>query len=854
MKKIILNIFLSALAPLKWGILALVYCLAISACELEEPYGGFNEGVIEFVARPVGFNNQAVETKAAANNFETAIYNCYFLLFDNDPNSDTYGTLIQRSNMLSSLEPQRIETKGLSKVIACYLVNVSHDFVHGIRGYYKPSDSSANPNHYINTAVLDINYSDANPPTTLMGTPYLDHDNNSSTNNVNCIPMLGIWEGNISNRTTITVPIKRLLAKITLDLRVDLTDLGTLGARKDSFFTLQSYKINNLPKQVALITPAEGEDSNWASVPTDEISSRFTSSVVSLNKQIIYNDDSDNTPKKFTCELYVPEYMLQGLTSDEYYALPDRPEGTFGTQMYKPMAYHPDKHPISLTLIGIFDPGILQDEIGLKYNIFLGGNESNDFTLLRNTKYINTITITGFENSDIDHRVEVTSGTDITEIHGQVANSYIIAEPGDYTILAYKGAHKYSELQNIDSKYLCTKGTSVKVSYKDTRLLNLDASDFNVGDENEDGILEITFNSPSILGLTAAGNMVIDLVYTENGTEYTEWSWHLWFVPNVGVGASDFIELGSHTMPDNKHSKMMDRNIGVTAITSVSSAIGAYYKYGQKEPYFNAKNNQAVYEGNSDAYKPYGGGVIQGHTQTWNTDSKSVTDPCPPGYKVPSSSVWIGYTATDEHSSDPYSYLFYSGVNYPYSGYLNSNNELQTNSNTSQSLTYSGNPIEYKTISTPSPLGIYRRYRNITYEVPLTFETGYIHGAEMTLLYSALTSTSGNWLENLFSSFDITNLEWQEGSITTTRVQTGDTGWPLYIPTYDYIYTLEYPTTWKPLSEIGTLESANYETAKGTVIKSALQANIQESGVEYSESDIISIATNNGYQVRCVKE
>ena len=647
------------------------------------------------MARPVGYNNQMVETKSPADDFETAIYSCYFLLFDNDPNSDTYGNLIQRSNMLSSLEPQRIETKGLSKVIACYLVNVSRDFAHGIRGYYKPSDSSANPNHYINTAVIDINYADANPPTTLMGTPSLDHDNNSSTNNVNCIPMLGIWEGNVSNRTTITVPIKRLLAKITLDLRVDLTDLGTLGARKDSFFTLQSYKINNLPRQVALITPAEGEDSNWASVPTDEISSRFTSSVLSLDKQIIYNDDSDNTPKKFTCELYVPEYMLQGLTSDEYYALPDRPEGTFGTQMYKPMAYHPDKHPISLTLIGIFDPGILQDEIGLKYNIFLGGNESNDFTLLRNTKYINTITITGFENSDIDHRVEVTSGADMTEIHGQVANSYIIAEPGDYTILAYKGAHKYSELQNIDSKYLCTKGTSVKVSYKDTRLLDLDASDFNVGDENEDGILEITFNSPSILGLTAAGNMVIDLVYTENGTEHTEWSWHLWFVPNVGVGASDFIELGSHTMPDDNHSEMMDRNIGVTAITSVSSAVGAYYKYGHKEPYFAASKNVAVNEGDDIAYKAYGGGSIEGYTPTWSAAAKSLTDPCPPGYRVPSKSIWEGYEISDKATGTVKTHEYYSGINYPYSGWLDGENQHESTLSETKGFTYE-DEIEWK--------------------------------------------------------------------------------------------------------------------------------------------------------------
>jgi hypothetical protein len=139
-------------------------------------------------------------------------------------------------------------------------------------------------------------------------------------------------------------------------------------------------------------------------------------------------------------------------------------------------------------------------------------------------------------------------------------------------------------------------------------------------------------------------------------------------------------------------------------------------------------------------------------------------------------------------------------------------------------------------------MGIYRRYRNIAYEVPLTLETGYIHGAEMTLLYSALTSTSGNWLENLFSSFDISDLEWQEGSVTNT----GSFFRPKYV--------LSYPDSWKRLSDISRLERANYETAKGTVIKSALQAHIQESGIEYSESDLVNVNNSNSYQVRCVKE
>ena len=64
---------------------ALAFCLVVSACGLEEPFQISQDqgAVIEFVPRALGFNNQAVETKSVADDFEKAIHNCFFLLFDN---------------------------------------------------------------------------------------------------------------------------------------------------------------------------------------------------------------------------------------------------------------------------------------------------------------------------------------------------------------------------------------------------------------------------------------------------------------------------------------------------------------------------------------------------------------------------------------------------------------------------------------------------------------------------------------------------------------------------------------------------------------------------------------------------
>ena len=809
------------------------------------------DGYIEFVARPVGYENKAVQTKSEANPFEGTIANCFLLLFD-----ATTGNRISIHSIDPSLTTTphiKVDAKGHSRIIACFLANVPSGFANDIIGTTKPSadvNPTATNNQYLNTAVLTgITYGSGND----FGKPLVDLDGAGGNAPVPCIPMFGI-QGDIvlsttSGTTSFQVPIYRLFSKVSIDLRVDLDDLGALNVLSESCYDLKSCTITNLPTAVSLYAPSSGNESPWAGISNasnqNQYSSYFTTSTASYTNKLVYNDDSISSNKSYTCDFYVPEYYLNPLTQEEYNQLSStdpesRPTGSYGSEMYKPLAYSSNKSPVFVKLTGIYKQ--IPGDMNLTYDIYLGENATNNYTLKRNTWYKNYIKIKGFSTADVDHRVTVSGDLGLVDIHGQVANCYIVSEPREYSFFAYKGAHKYSDLTDIDAKYKCTKGTSVKILYKDSDLLLLNNSSFTVSDDSERGVKKITF---TINGAwtTWSGNIVIGLVYTdESGNEQIEWSWHLWFVPQISIGTTGIVELGSHTMPNAAKSVMMNRNLGITTtIGTVSAEIGAYYKYGYKEPYFDASKNVAVSEGNSSAYKPYGGGSIEGYTPSWSS-VKSVTDPCPPGYRVPSSSVWSGYIPVDDHSSNPYSFLYYTGVNYPYSGYLDGSNGLHTTFTTSTSLTYSGNPIEYKTISSPSPLGVYRRYRNITYKVPLSLEIGYIHGSENTLFYSALTSTSGSWLENLFSSFDISDLEWQEGTVSNT----GSWLRPNYV--------LTYPSSWKSLSEIGTLERANYETARGTVIKSALQANIQSEGIEYSESELVNVNNSNRYQVRCVKE
>ena len=78
---------------------ALLFLGIFQSCSLKEMYDPTSpendNNIIEFIARPLGYNNQPVETKSAANDFENAIYSCYLLVFDNDEHSLNYGNLIQ---------------------------------------------------------------------------------------------------------------------------------------------------------------------------------------------------------------------------------------------------------------------------------------------------------------------------------------------------------------------------------------------------------------------------------------------------------------------------------------------------------------------------------------------------------------------------------------------------------------------------------------------------------------------------------------------------------------------------------------------------------------------------------------
>ena len=818
--------FLFALAPSKLHIFALFFCLVISSCGLEEPYNSSDESdVIEFVARPLGYNNQMVETKSAANDFEKEIHNCFFLLFDNATGERINTPVNLVGSEVATLPTQlvKLDKVKATSVTACFIANVPSDMVSNIIGLDRPesiADTEENNQKYLNSAVLSgITYGTGNN----FGKPYIDLDGATGSNNpVACIPMLGTQSITLSSANNIIqVPLKRLFAKVTMNIKMQLTEVG-IGQIVPSTvnYELTQYRLYHLPTKVSLIgCRCVGTctcESNWVTNPSAFYANATTylGSTENLGLQTININDSDNNEDNnsdvvegIEFSFYVPEYYLLPKT------------GAIQNQKSKPQNYDNTdkikKYPIYVELVGELNRSLI-DNTHIQHKIYLGGNEIDDFTLKRNTKYINQITIHGTDNNNVDYRVSTEIVNNPVAKEGKAANCYIIAQPGKYTIPAYKGAYN-----NLSQATLCMEGkdlseydTRVEVLANVVEYNNITSITFSERPayDSQTNTISFTVNSMLTNNWVPNGSVIMALQYRKKGatTWTTEWSWHLWFVYNATGSEDGWGTIGYQSMPDGAND-MMDRNLGVhaSALTNAGAQVGFYYKYGEHAPYLDPDGD--------GTFAKYGGGILydsnsQPVTPTWSA-SKSPTDPCPPGYKVPHSSVWA--SSKQEYMDFGSSYFTYKersvswdgidleAINYPYAGRSTSSLKIETTAYINDKNSVSG------TISETLKPGS-GNYRNISYTIDLKYKFSGLYGSDKILYFGYC---------NISDNMKITSYEYSLTGLSYKKYSEGDR---LFSP--DAVMTLA---------------------------KSKIEDNLASYVNVYL---IKSVDTSNGYQVRCVKE
>ena len=225
------------------------------------------------------------------------------------------------------------------------------------------------------------------------------------------------------------------------------------------------------------------------------------------------------------------------------------------------------------------------------------------------------------------------------------ANSYIVSESGAYKFSTVKGNSSERVGAVASAEVLWeTFGTDVTPSVGDL----IKTASYKDG--------EITFRTADTF---REGNAVIA---AKNASGTIIWSWHIWLTD----------EPQEHVYYNNAGT-MMDRNLGATSATPGDvGALGLLYQWGRKDPFLGSSNissNQvaakstitwpsAVSTSSSigtvsyvtanpttfvmDSSSPYDWLYSSYDNTLWTTSgkTKSIYDPCPPGWRIPDGDVW----------------------------------------------------------------------------------------------------------------------------------------------------------------------------------------------------------------------
>ena len=219
----------------------------------------------------------------------------------------------------------------------------------------------------------------------------------------------------------LTIPLSALFAKINFTIKVAPDQ--TVAENPSPRFTLESYKVNNVPNAVTFSKDANSV-AKTAIVPEDAVASYDG---LPITSQTNYAMGATN----LTFSFYVPERLLSPATSADDY---DYPFGEVGDgdidknnngirdedekyrQRFKNLLPNKGQRATYVTITGKFRDH--QNHIwDVTYDIYLGEDNYSNFEIRRNFEYNNFITIRGIQSASdmannenaisIDHRVNV---------------------------------------------------------------------------------------------------------------------------------------------------------------------------------------------------------------------------------------------------------------------------------------------------------------------------------------------------------------------------------------------------------------------------------------------------------------
>ena len=331
------------------------------------------------------------------------------------------------------------------------------------------------------------------------------------------------------------------------------------------------------------------------------------------------------------------------------------------------------------------------------YKIYLGSDNVSDYNVLRNYSYTYNITLNSLYSVD----TRVTLNNVVTQV---TSNCYIMNPVGDVIGIPVSRANEdgTTRLSSTTSGWTCGL-----VWTDNSNGLSSSGTVASIVADVANGRIIVTSGN-------AKGNAV---VYVKDSSGNIAWSWHIW----VTDTPSSYTTSAGYTF--------QDRNLGaITTAPSLATTLGFTYQWGRKDPFpgqasYNTGTEQSIYGGsisyvpvpsssNNLSYSIQHPNYLMYSTSSdpskwnwyssdgtcnfylWNTSAgkKALYDPCPPGWRVPTSSAYSDFTtSTFTWTTDGRSYN--GSLYFPYTGYYRNL--------TSSSWAYNGSAF-YRTATSPT--------------------------------------------------------------------------------------------------------------------------------------------------------
>lgn len=395
-------------------IYSIVVASVLISCSIDEinvPTTTPDNSKVEFIARNTSFTGYNVSTKSTRTltddeltDIERRVASAFFMAFDHNGDRLVFRPLTVTGNSIPS--QKLFSDYGDNNLTICFLANVPYEYANSLTHLDR-----------LNDTPLSINYASYDD-TGYMGIPLMKLDvkntpsNPSDDEEVQCFPMFGLSSCSLSQleNNKMVINLKRLFAKMYVELKLALTDKPN-EYQEDASFKIYDYTLTNLPKKVLLaeakVRNEEDEvqiiESDWVSETENAYFEDPTTQDLVGSDVILYDNDKDPA-SKFSFTFYMPEYALLPEESEvEKY----KNEESSKQQEAKPTLFAAGKRPIHLTINGLFHTPNNEDLI-LKYKVYLGENAFDSFSLFRNCRYDNHLVIKGTQGTwGSDNRVEV---------------------------------------------------------------------------------------------------------------------------------------------------------------------------------------------------------------------------------------------------------------------------------------------------------------------------------------------------------------------------------------------------------------------------------------------------------------